>query len=381
MYKYLWSGTAAIGLFMSSVSAANASLGNDYAALKNYLQQTYGLSYNLNYSVMAQHGAPNGRYNPVQSYLAPSLSWTTFDNNYGTGTLNASYTRVFYGNHNADEVGGRIGTATPINDADDEEQEFSTLYYTYQLPHRYNWLTIGLGQYTIYNFDGTDYNNNPQGNFINYALAQNGSATYPDAGLGAYVQLTPGNWLLVAGAQDATNISAVSVRFNRLHDGHFTTFGQIGYNPHIRGLGAGQYSVLIYNQQYVSAQPQSTTGWSLNLQQNIGPKWAVFGRINGVSGNMATIKNSYTAGVVYNNPFERNPLDQIGASYAYNKIDETAVGATLSDSGEHVAEAYWTWGISKWAALTPDIQFYIKPALNYNSDYATVVSLRFNVYF
>lgn len=370
-----------VGAFVMAYGANAATLGDDYTAMKNYLNKQYGFSYNINYSLLAQHGAPNGRYNPVQSYLAPSISWTTFDNNYGTGILNASYTSVFYGNHNADDVGNRIGTATPINDADDNEQEFSTLYYTYQLPQQYNWITFGLGQYTIYNFDGTDYNNNPQGNFINYALAQNGSATYADAGLGAYVQATPGNWLFAAGAQDATNISAVSVRFNHLHDGHYTTFGQIGYNPEVRGLGSGQYSVLVYNQPYVTEQPQTTNGWSLNMQQNIGEKWAVFGRINGVSGNIATIKNSYSAGMVYNNPLGRNPLDQIGLAYAYNDINETAVGEPTYESGEHVLEAFWTWGITKWAAITPDIQFYINPALNQNSDYATVASLRFNLYF
>lgn len=370
-----------VAAFIAVDPAQAASLGNDYTAMKNYLSSHYGISYNLNYSLLWQHGAPSGRYNPVQSYFAPSIAWTTFNNHYGTGILNASYTSVFYSRHNAADVENRIGAATPINDSDDNEQEFSTLYYTYQLPHQYNWLTFGLGQYTIYNFDGTDYNNNPQGNFINYALAQNGSAAYADAGLGAYVQATPGNWLFVAGAQDATNISAVSVRFNHLHDGHYTTFGQIGYNPTIRGLGAGQYSVLVYNQPYVPEQPQSTTGWSLNMQQNIGEKWAVFGRINGVSGNMTTIKNSYSLGMVCNNPLDRNALDQIGAAYAYNDINEAAMGEPLSKSGEHVLEAYWTWGISKWAALTPDIQFYIHPALNYKSDYATVASLRFNVYF
>lgn len=369
------------GFGLLAKTAQSASPVDDYAAFKNNLSKNYGISYNLDYSLLAQHGAPHGRYNSVQSYLNPSITWTTFNNGYGTGTLNASYSSVFYGKHDADDIGNRIGVATPINDEDDESQEFSTLYYTYRLPHQYNWLTFGLGQYTIYNFDGTDYNNNPQGNFINYALAQNGSATYTDAGIGAYVQATPGNWLFVAGAQDATNVSATSVRFNHLHDGHYTTFGQIGYNPTFHGLGTGQYSMLVYNQPYVTEQPQTTTGWSFNAQQNIGGKWAVFGRINGVTGNIATIKNSYSIGAVYNNPFERNPLDQIGAAYAYNDIDATAVGEPLSESGEHILEAYWTWGISKWAAITPDIQFYINPALNQGSDYATVASLRFNVYF
>ena len=380
MSKSLFIGTlvAAAGL---ATAAGAASLGEDYSAFKNYLQKNYGLSYNLDYSVMPQHGAPGGSYNAVQSYLAPSVAWTTFDNNYGTGVLNASYLSVFYGRHDANDIENRIGVVTPINDDDDEDQDFSSLYYTYQLPHRYNWLTMGLGQYTLYAFDGTDYDNNQQVNFINYSLAQNGSATYTDAGIGAYVQATPGNWQFIAGLQDASDVSATSVRFNRLHDGHYTSFAQIGYNPSIKGLGGGQYSVMIYNQPYVKEQPQSTTGWSLNMQQNIGVKWAVFGRINGVSGSVATIKNSYVAGAVYNNPLGRNPLDQIGAAYAYNDIDATAVGTSLAENGEHVLEAYWAWGISKWATLTPDIQFYIHPALNTKSDYATVTSLRLSVFF
>ena len=42
-----------------------------------------------------------------------------------------------------------------------------------------------------------------------------------------------------------------------------------------------------------------------------------------------------------------------------NKVDEKAVGSNLSSSSEKVIEAYWAWGISKWATITPDIQFYI----------------------
>ena len=357
------------------------ALSDNYSQFKNVLSDKYGIEYNLNYSIMAQHASPSGKYNAVQSYLAPSITWTTFDNRYGTGTLNASYYSIFYGNHNANDIQNRTGMVTPINDFTADEQEFASLYYTYQLPHRYNWLTFGLGQYSLYAFDGNDYNNNQQVNFINYSLSQNGSATYADAGLGAYIQATPGNWSMVAGFQDATNIEAPSIRFNHLNDKHFTTFAQIGYNPNIKGWGVGQYSIMVYNQPYVREQPQTTNGWSINAQQNISEKWALLGRINGVSGSTSSIKNSYVAGFVINNPLNRNSLDQIGMAYAYNDIDESAVGADLNHSGEHVLETYWAWGISKWATLTPDLQFYINPALNSSSDYGTALSLRLSVFF
>ena len=53
----------------------------------------------------------------------------------------------------------------------------------------------------------------------------------------------------------------------------------------------------------------------------------------------------------------------------------------LSRDSEKVLEAYWAWGISKWMTITPDIQFYIDPALNPKSDYGTVFSLRASFFF
>jgi len=360
--------------------AARKTLGDEYGKFKDYLNKEYGFTYNLDYSVMGQRVSPGGKNNAVQSYFSPSFVWTNFDNRYGTGVLNFSYDSVYYGGHNAVDLQNNSGMVTPVNDFDNETQEFASLYYSYQLPGEYNWLAFGGGQYGISMFDGTAYDNNQQINFVNYALSQNPSSTYPTAGLGVYMQATPGNWNFTAGAQDATNVEAPSIRVS-LKDKHYTTFGSIGYNPTIKGLGGGQYSILVYNQPDVKQQPQSTTGWSVNAAQNLNEKLQLFGRLNGVSGHTATISSSYAAGIVYNNPLNRNSLDQIGLAYAYNKIDEKAVGETLYHKAEQVVEAYWTWGISKWAALTPDLQLYIHPALNEKSDYGLATTLRFTVLF
>lgn len=370
-----------ISCFWTFAAQAGTSLSSDYSTFKNKLSDDYGLAYNLNYSVMPQYGSPSGKHTAIQSLFMPSITWTNFQNEYGTGTLNVGYTSVFYNNTDAQDIQNNTGMVTGINDFNEREQEFASLYYTYQLPKQYNWLTLGAGQYTLYAFDGTDYDNNQQANFINYSLSQNGSATYADAGLGAYAQANAGNWLFVAGMQDASNIEAPSIRFNHLKDKHYTSFSQIGYNPNIKGLGNGQYSVMFYNQPAVSEQPQTTNGWSINMQQNVGEKWALFGRVNGVTGHVVSIKNSYVVGMVYNNPLNRNALDQIGLAYAYNDLNEKAVGEKLQDSAEQVIEAYWAWGISKWATLTPDVQFYIHPALNKKSEYGTATSLRLSLMF
>ncbi len=378
-------GLSAFGLFLAgqTIAAPYAyqRLSDDYSAFKKKLQDEYGISYQLDYSVMLQRTAPSGKHNAVQSYLYPDISWTTFNNHYGTGTLNFAYDSVYYGHHNADDLANNSGFVTSINDFPNKSQEFAELYYTYQLPNKYNWLTFGLGQYSLYNFNGGSYNSNQQATFINYALSQNATATYTTAGVGAYVQMAPQDWVFTFGAQDASDIDATSVRVNSLDDKHYTTFGSIAYNPTIKGLGQGQYSVMVYNQPSVSEQPQTTNGWSVNLQQAINEKFALFGSLSGVSGHVATIDQSYTLGAVYNNPLDRNELDQIGLAYAYNHIDEEAVGAQIYHSAEQVVEAYWAWGIGKWATLTPDLQMYINPALNQNSDYGFAGTLRLSLFF
>jgi carbohydrate-selective porin OprB len=74
-------------------------------------------------------------------------------------------------------------------------------------------------------------------------------------------------------------------------------------------------------------------------------------------------------------------LDQIGLAYAYNKIDEVAVGEPLSHKNEQIIEGYWAWGIGNMLTITPDIQFYINPALNQKSEYGVATSLRATVFF
>ena len=359
-----------------------SKIGQDYTDFKNYLNTNYGIDYSLDISYMGQRGAPNGKKNAMQTYISPSVTWNMFDNEYGQMSLNAAYSIVRYGGISAAKLGSNIGAQTEINDSNTPDDTFNELYFTYQLGGDWNWLSFGLGQFPLYNFDGSNYDSNQQINFINYALSQNASASYSTAGVGMYAQIAPSDeWSFSFGAQDATDIDATSVQLNNFGDEHYTTFASLSYTPEIKGLGDGQYSILLYNQPAVKQQPETTNGWSLNMSQNIGEKFAVFGRINGVTGHTEPINQSYVLGAIYNDPLDRNPLDQIGLAFAYNKIDEEAVGSSIAHNSEKIIEGYWAWGISKWMTITPDVQFYIDPALNEKSDYATVFSLRTTLFF
>ena len=372
-------------LFVCLFMANNVNAGvlwNGYQDFKNNLNKKYGFDYSVDVSMLLQRSSPNGENNAFQAYLYPNFQWTTFDNEHGTGVLNFAYTVIRYGNHNANDLANNSGFVTPINDYPNNENEFNELYYTYQLGGKWNWLTLGLGQFPIYNFDGTDYDANQQVNFLNDSFSQNASASYTQAGLGMYAQISPNSdWTIAFGGQDGTNVDAPSIRVNDLGENHYTTFGYVAYTPTIKGVGDTEISLLVYNQPWVREQPQTTNGWSVNLSQNIGEKLSLFARVNETSGDVEEIRQSWVLGGVYNNPLNRNELDQIGLAYAYNKIDEKAVGEPLKHKAEQVVEAFWTWGIGDYIAITPDIQLYINPALNQKSDYGFATSLRATVYF
>ena len=359
-----------------------SKLGDKYSQFKDYLQKKYGIGYSLTTSFTGQYGSPGGHNTALQSIISPAITWTMFDNHYGTAILNAAYNTVQYTGANSSTIDENIGVVTPINDYDQRTNEFPELYLSYQFPGRFHWLTLGLGQYPFSNFDGTTYDSNQQENFINWTFSQNASSTYPTAGLGSYVQvdLTP-EWSVAAGFQDATNVDGNSISTSNLGEKHYATFGYLSYNPNIKNWGLGQYSVMLYNQPWVEAQPQTTNGWSLNASQNIGEKWAVFGRANGVSGEQAEIDQSYLLGVAMNDPFDRNPLDQIGFAAALNHVNEDAVGSPVESDYEKVLEGYVTFGVSKWMTITPDIQVYFDPALNQDSDNAFAFSLRATLFF
>ena len=116
-FKYLLLLSASFGILSTTANASPAEiLGDEYSKFKNYLSTTYGFDYGIDYSLMWQRTAPSGSHNAVQSYLYPYFSWTTFDNRYGTGTLNFAYDSIFYGHHDANDIGGNSGMVTPIND-------------------------------------------------------------------------------------------------------------------------------------------------------------------------------------------------------------------------------------------------------------------------
>lgn len=349
----------------------------NYADFKNKLQKNYGLSYSVDASILGQRVSPNGKGTSLQFQVYPNITWDIYDGEYGKGSINFAYTPTrYWSSTSAQNLSNRIGVISPINDYTEKSNSFSQLSYTHQFAGNIDWLSLTIGQFPIYNFDGTAYDANQQQNFVNFALSQNATSSYPSSSLGMYFtfNLNP-QWQLSIGAQDANNISGMAISANDFGKGEYTSFASISYNPVFKNLGNGEYSLLIYNQPSVEEQPGTSNGYSINMEQNLDETWAIFGRIAGVINSPMEIEQSYVIGGVMNNPFNRNNLDQIGLATAFNKVNKDIVG-NQARSFENVIETYVAFGIGNFMTITPDFQLYINPALDTSRNTAYATSIR-----
>lgn len=357
--------------------AESESWEEAYANFKKSLTDNYGLSYSIDGSILGQRGAPNGKGTAIQFQLYPTISWQAYNGEYGTGTLNVAYNPVRYWNSTSGEdLSNNINVISSVNDSTTKSNTFSDLNFTHQFSGSLNWLAITVGQFGISAFDGTSYDSNQQVNFLNYALSQNASSSYPSASLGAYLTFTLNpEWQIIAGMQDAHNINGTSISSSDFGKGKYTSFASLSFTPTIKDLGSGEYSILVFNQPSVEEQRGTSNGFSINVEQMLNDTYGLFGRVSATYNSPEEINQTYVIGGVMNNPLNRNQLDQIGLATSINKVNKEVVGDDTRDY-ETVLEAYWAWGIGNWLTITPDLQFYIHPALDKNEDTATVASIR-----
>jgi hypothetical protein len=352
---------------------------DNYTRFVKKLDTEYHLKVLLSPTIMTQWGTPDGGPAATQVVVAPIVHWEAFKSSIGEGTFDFSYTpnRYYPAGQSAASLTDRLNLLNPINDTPVSNRTFNQLTYSHEFPGDIP--LISVGQFTLSNFDSNSYAGNQQTGFINYALAQNASQTYPVASLGAFAQvaLIPNTLEAVVGYQDANNVSGNNIQTATAAAGAYTTFAYVQWTPKFPGLGVAQYSLLYYHQPSVLLQPAASDGWSFNATQDLNDKWALFIRANATTGPLSPIKNSVGAGFVYKDVLGRgHDNDQIGVAISRNAANmDFFVGSSVRAS-EWVVEAYWNMLIWRHFIVGPDVQVYINPALNPGQATAQVYTLR-----
>ena len=360
--------------FMQDVTHDLNSVYDDYVSFKNDLQTDANIQFSMPVSVFGQWATPAGGPGFAEMVYSPSITWSPFTNTaIGSGAFDFAFqSNQFWTQATANSRQARMGLLTLPDDWGADAYQFAQITYTHTLPG--NWLALAVGQYSFGQFDANQYAGDAQTNFINYALAQNGTQTYSNAGTGAYVQVTPNSHLQFAGgAQGATDVTGRAVTLNGWQNGQVAWFLTALWTPSF--LAGGSYGLLYYNQPSVPLQPSAAQGVSFSAVQNFTPKYGVFLRINNASGDAIPIETSVAFGGIVNDPFARHRLDQAGLGIAWDKTNRLAVGSPAREA-EWVGELYYSYTVFKPLHVAPDVQVYCNPALAPTTTLAAAFTLR-----
>ncbi len=334
--------------------------------------------YNVNFGVDGIYRFQNVKsQNISQLLITPYLNKNLSDNKYGKTDFNFSMNIVRFPHTKPAEAAARQKIATLFNSYDTDYNELYELYLSYNLPNEYNNITVAIGQIPIAKFDSPIASDLQRYYFLNSATSQNTTFIYPTAGIGAYTQayLNP-NMVLSLGLIDASNPTADGIRFN--HFAKNSYFASVNYVPKIYSRYQGSYSLLLYNKPNVKKSAYSGQGWSLYLAQDISDKHSLFFRLNGSTGNNIA-DHSYTAGLLYNNPFNRSQNDSLGVAYSINKINKKATDTKVYNRCEHIIETYYNYSINNNLSVLSDAQLYLKRGFEDKNSPAAVISFGLNL--
>jgi hypothetical protein len=362
--------------FMHDLTADLNQIYDRYLAIKDELQDATGVQYTAQVTAFSQWGTAHG--GPAAGAIySPSLTWQAFSGTpAGSGLVTVSLQRdQFFTGADDNSLQTHTGLLATPNDWGSNGHQYTQITYTQTLPG--SWLAASAGQYSIGQFDGNRYASNAQANFFNYAMAQNATQTYADAGIGAYLQFWPIQSLqLAAGLQNATDIAGRTFTADGYGNGKVAGFAMVRWAPDY--LNGGGHRLLYYSQPGVPGQPGASQGISFGTSYPMNDRYGFFVRANNASGRATPIETSLAAGVIVNNPLGHNRLDQAGLGVAWNQTNR-AYSTAPSRASEWVVDGYYNFTVSKAMELGPDLQIYPRPALAPDAAMAAVISLRMTV--
>ncbi len=358
-----------------------------YGEFKQQLHDKHGLDYTLRGTFTGYHAAPDGGDIIMRSKYEVEANWDMFSSKFGNGSIQFLWEDIEYADDEAADVAKNIHIASPFSEDARNRHFLKRLSYTHQLPGALDKVSITAGQYLIGVFGKTNSKSRPYSYFSNYTFMKNMTKSYPTGGLGGYITYKPTKHLtLISGLQDSTNFFPRSISTDDIGDGKWTGFLYAQYTPQITSLGKTVLTGWIYHSprikkydgKYNKAYPYDANGYVLNLRQDLN-QWSLMLKLNGASGKRNAIDQSVALDVLYNNPFGRNPLDQIGVGVAYNEIANK--NKQYVRGRETFIEMYYNFGISSFFTIRPDVQIYFHPAQTTHHNTAFVTSIQAKVLF
>src|SRR5262249_3028985 len=130
-----------------SLSGQSTLLHQRYAMAQKEIEETTGITFSMEASVMSQWGTPNGGYGAVQTMFTPAVDWAALNiPAIGAGSVQFHFLSANYlSSTDATALGNTINLISPINNQPTANNQFVQVSYTHTFPG--NWLSLTFGQY------------------------------------------------------------------------------------------------------------------------------------------------------------------------------------------------------------------------------------------
>jgi porin len=249
-------------------------------------------------------------------------------------------------------------------------------------------------------FDASMFANDERSQFLNNALINNPTIPFPDRGLGlALYWHVAGSWYLSGAAADA-QADARETGFNTTFGGedYFFYIFETGITPKLdsaNGELQGAYRIGTWYDPQPKANSDSEkyyrddTGFYLSFDQmlmkensdaNDTQGLGTFARYGYADSDKNDMTNFYSFGIQYQGLFDGRDEDVLGVGYARGFFSDKA-SVTYTEDYESVVETYYNMVITKWARLTPSIQYVANTGGDKNNKDAVIFGTRLQVTF
>jgi high affinity Mn2+ porin len=285
-------------------------------------------------------------------------------------------------------------------------------------------VTLILGRFAVGDFfDNNAYAHDPRADFMNWAMwsaaAYDFPADLPGYTRGAVVELNRKAWAIRAGAFEVPaapnsdvltfKTGGTAVEFEERHMvfdqpgklrlGAFINSGNTGNYREALAIAATDPALDINDVMASIRHTNRKYGFYANLEQQIVTDVGLFARASWNDGqneilSFTDIDRSLSGGLSIKGSYWGRPADTIGIGGAINGLsaghrDFLAAGGTglligdgrLNYSPERIFEAYYSWKLNNWTALTFDYQFVANPAYNADRGPVSILSGRLHAEF
>jgi porin len=262
--------------------------------------------------------------------------------------------------------GQTLGISAKVSDSTSNVDLFRTIAWRQQLADGLIDLRVGQVEPTSL-FNSMPYANDNRA-FLASPLSNEASRTLPAAGVGATLNAEILENVFLGGAIADANGKGEFLNFDSFFQGDYLSSAYLAVEPEVGRLGKGRYQVAMH---FVDAT--STAAYSrflgVNLEQAVGPAWAVFAKYNRADGRQSAIGQSAAAGVVWKEAFGFQE-DWLGTGIAWAEPSNSS----LRD--EYVIETFWRNQLTPLIQVTPSIQFWVNPSQTPDEDFQAVFTIR-----